>query len=281
MRIDLHLHSTASDGELPPGELVLRAGTAGLGLVALTDHDSAAGVEEARAAGTEVGVTVVPATELSSTWDGRDVHVLGYGIDPGAPSSVDRGRRARLRRRERMRSMVERLQRQGVTVTLEAVERSAGEGLAMIGRPHLARALVESGRVSSVEEAFDTLIGDDHPAFVPTDLGSPTDAVRAIVDAGGIPVWAHPPRDLLPKLLPGLRDAGMMGLEVYRASWSARRSRGVLQVAVDAGMCVTAGSDWHGPTKGGSLGEFWVGPQRIRQFLDLLGERMELPLEGH
>lgn len=281
MRIDLHMHSTASDGELPPGELMLRARAAGLGLVALTDHDSAEGVPDATKAAAEVGLAVVPASELSSTWEGRDVHILGYGIDPEAAAIVTRGRTARRRRRARMVTMVDRLREAGVAVGMADVERAAGRGRVMIGRPHLARALVDVGAAASVVEAFDTLIGDGHPAFVPTDLGSPRDAIEAVIAAGGIPVWAHPPGDQLRTLLATLVEAGLQGLEAYRAGWSARRSRQVVHAAREHGLCVTGGSDWHGPDRGGGLGDFWVTPRRIRAFLDLLGDRVDLPPGTH
>jgi len=281
MRIDLHLHSTASDGDLAPGDLMRRARAARLDVVALTDHDSAAGVPEAAAVAEEVGLILVPAAELSSTRDGRDIHILGYGIDPESRAIRNRGRMARRRRRERMAEMVDRLRGQGIDVTLADVEGAAGHERAMIGRPHLARALVVAGAAASVNVAFDTLIGDPHPAFVPTDLGSPVEAVEAVVAAGGIPVWAHPPGDQLGGLLPELVDAGLQGLEAYRAGWSGRRSRQVHRAALEHALCVTGGSDWHGPEKGGTLGEFWVPPRRIRAFLDLLGERVDLPPEAH
>ena len=281
MRVDLHLHSTASDGDLDPGALMLRARAAGLDVVALTDHDSAAGIPEAAAVAEEVGLTLVPGAELSSTWEGRDVHILGYGIDPESEVIRSRGRMARHRRRERMGEMVDRLKRQGVEITLADVERAAGREGAMIGRPHLARALVTAGRVASVAMAFDTLIGDPHPAFVPTDLGSPGDAVEAVKAAGGIPVWAHPPGDQLAALLPQLVDAGLQGLEAVRAGWSVRRTRQVIRAAREHGLCVTAGSDWHGPEKGGRLGDFWVTPRRIGAFWELLEARVNLPSEPH
>ena len=179
-----------------------------------------------------------------------------------------------------MSRMVERLRERDVLVTLDDVERAAGRNQAMIGRPHLARALVERGHVTSMEQAFHTLIGDAHPAFVPTDLGAPGAAVAVILASGGIPVWAHPPRDLLPKLLPGLVEAGLLGLEAYRAGWSARRSRPVVQAAREHGLCVSGGSDWHGPEKGGRLGDFWVTPRRIGSFLERLSDRMDLPAFG-
>lgn len=272
MRADLHLHSTASDGELAPGEVMRRAAAGGLTLVALTDHDSASGVPEAREAAAALDLTVLPGTELSSTREGREIHILGYGIDPDHPAIRRRGAVARERRRERMSAMVGNLSEQGLELSLAEVELAAGRaGLSMLGRPHLARALVAAGHVVTVEEAFDRWIGDRHPAFVPTDLGSPEEAVATIRDAGGVAVWAHPPSDLLSTCLDGLVDAGLQGVEAYRANWSPGRCRRVARAARGRGLCTTGGSDWHGPAKGGRLGDFWLPEERIADLLDRLG----------
>jgi predicted metal-dependent phosphoesterase TrpH len=272
MRADLHLHSTASDGELGPGEVIGLAAAGGLTLVALTDHDSASGVSEAQEAASPLGLTVLPGTELSSTRAGREIHILGYGIDPDHPAIRRRGARARERRRERMAAMVGHLSEQGIELSLGEVEAAAGRAsLSMLGRPHLARALVAAGHVTTVEEAFDRWIGDRHRAFVPTDLGSPEDAVATIREAGGVAVWAHPPWELLSTWLDDLADAGLQGVEAYRASWSPGRCRRVARAARGRGLCTTGGSDWHGPTKGGRLGDFWLPEERIADLLDRLG----------
>lgn len=280
MRADLHLHSTASDGELPPSELMARAAEGGLTVVALTDHDSAAGVREATPAARDLGLALIPATELSATRDGREIHILGYGIDPDHPAIRRRGEAARSLRRGRMAAMVSRLEPLGVRVSMAEVEAAAGDGRVMLGRPHLARALVRAGVVATVQEAFDRWIGDGHPAFVPTDLGTPEDAIATIRDAGGLPVWAHPPSDVLVEWLPALTESGLEGVEAYRATWSGARCRRVAKAARGQGLCVTGGSDWHGPRKGGRLGDFWLPEERIRDFLDRLDGGLDSPHPG-
>lgn len=277
MRADLHLHSTASDGEMAPAELMVRAAHSGLTVVALTDHDSAAGAAEAAAAAHGVGLALIAGTELSATRGGREVHILGYGIDPEHPSVRRRGERARALRRERMAAMVSRLGALGLELSLADVDAAAGASRAMLGRPHLARALVAAGLVGTVQEAFDRWIGDGHPAFVPTDLGTPEDAIATIRAAGGLAVWAHPPSDLLPEWLPELAQAGLEGVEAYRAAWSGARCRRVARAARALGLCVTGGSDWHGPGRGGRLGDFWLSEDRIGDFLDRLAGRPGVP----
>lgn len=273
MRADLHLHSTASDGELSPREVVATGASRGLTLLALTDHDSVAGVGEASATARELGVALVSGVECSSTRQGREIHILGYGVDPTHPAMVGHGDRARSRRRERMSVMIGRLARAGLAIGLADVEVEAGSSRTMLGRPHLARALLRAGYVSSVDEAFGRWIGDGHPAFVPTDLGPPEEAIATIRSAGGVPVWAHPPLHVLPQWLPELVDAGLQGLEAYRPAWSSGRRHRVARLAREHGLCTTGGSDWHGPGRGGRLGEFWLTEAQLGGFLELLGDR--------
>jgi predicted metal-dependent phosphoesterase TrpH len=270
MRADLHLHSTASDGELTPSELVARGAAGGLTVLALTDHDSTAGIAEAQSVARDLGVVVVPGVELSATRDGREIHVLGYGFDPAHPTILRRGERARSLRRDRMALMVERLRHAGVEVSLEEVEVTAGSARTMLGRPHLARTLVRFGRVASVDEAFDRWIGDRQAAFVPTDLGSPQEAIETILDAGGIPVWAHPPGDILWDWLPEFAEMGLQGVEALRAGWSPGKRRRVAKAGRQHGLCITGGSDWHGPTRSGRLGDFWLDEEQVRDFLERL-----------
>lgn len=258
MRLDLHLHSTASDGAWSPEALVRGAASAALDVIALADHDTTAGYAPAVAAAEELNVQVVPAVELSSTHQGRDVHILGYFIDPAAAPMVAHAQRAGRRREERMREMVGRLADAGVDVTFADVEAAAGGDRVSIGRPHLARALVAAGHVSSVQEAFDTVIGDDSDAFVPTHLLEPVEAVEIVLAAGGIPVWAHPPGDLLDPLLPALRAAGLRGLEVYRPRHRRSSVLRLESICRTSGLLRSGGSDWHGPEGGTALGDFHV-----------------------
>ena len=270
MRIDLHLHTTASDGTLSPAETVRQAAAGRLDVIAITDHDSCAGVGEAVDAAEGSALTVVSGAELSAYHDGRDVHILGYGVAPGSEVIRRYDIRAREARTARMAAMVGRLRDEGVEVTLDEVVEQAQEGRAMVGRPHLAAALVARGRVDSLAEAFDTLIGNEHPAYVPTELASPREALETILDAGGIPVWAHPPRDLLETLLGELVEQGLAGLEAYRPGWSSQRQRQTARLARDRGLLVSGGSDWHGPQRNGALGDFWVQPNQVGELLAAL-----------
>jgi len=268
MHIDLHLHSTASDGTLSPGALVEAAVAGQLDLIALSDHDTVAGVAGAIEAARGLPIEIIPALEVSSTWGGREIHILGYDVDPGEARLASHARLAEELRAERIRKMVRLLGAQGVEVSMEAVLAAAGPEAHALGRPHLARALVGAGHVSSIPEAFDRLIGDGHPAFLPASLISPEDAVVLIRDAGGEAVWAHPPSDLVGELLPPLVRAGLRGLEIYRPRAHPERILGLEQVARSSGLFRTGGSDWHGPEGGISLGTFWVSEEEVGSFLE-------------
>lgn len=271
MRLDLHMHTNRSDGILSPEALVSEAQRGRLDVIAITDHDDSSAVEPARAAVSDGALTVLSGVELSSTWQGREVHILGYGVDPRSESIQSHGARARSRRTRRMEAMVARLVKQGVQVSMQAVVEAAGAARPMIGRPHLARALVDAGYAESISQAFDTLIGDDHPAYIPTDLGSPEEVVATAREAGGVAVWAHPPMELLEALLPTLVTAGLEGLEAYRPNWSRRRVRRVVAAAEAHGLCVTGGSDWHGSERNGRVGDFWVASRLVGPFLERMG----------
>jgi len=270
VRLDLHLHTTASDGAWEPAEVVHGARSGGLHAIAITDHDTVAGVAAAQAAGVEAGVTVITGCELSSTREGRELHILGYGVALDDADLLARGERARARRHERMAEMVDRLRAQGVEVDLDSVEEVAGEG-GMIGRPHLARALVDAHQVGSVDEAFNRFIGNYHDAYVSTDLGPPEEAIEVILGAGGIPVWAHPPRDLVESLTPKLAASGLRGLEAYRTNHRASTIRWYRDLAKAHGLVVSGGSDWHNPSRNEKLGRFWSTWGQLKELLAELG----------
>jgi len=270
VRLDLHIHTTASDGAWEPAEVVHGARSGGLHAISITDHDTVAAVAAAQAAGKDAGVTVISGCELSSTLDGRELHILGYGVDISDATLLERGRRARLRRRERMADMVDRLRAQGVAVDLESVEEIAGDG-GMIGRPHLAEAMVDADHVGSLDEAFDRWIGDHHDAYVSTDLGSPQEVIEVILGAGGVPVWAHPPRDLVESLTPMLADAGLRGLEAYRISHRPSKIKQYREIAKAHGLVVSGGSDWHNPKRNEKLGSFWSTWGQLKELLAELG----------
>lgn len=247
------------------------AAEGGLDVLALTDHDTIAGYAAAEAVGREVDVQVLPGIEVSSTHDGRDVHVLGYFVDPDAPPLVAYAARAVTRRQERMQEMVSRLAEQGIRVGYEAVEQAAGPERVVIGRPHLAKALVAAGHAASVPDAFNRLIGDDAPAFVPTHLLTPVDAVELVLASGGVPVWAHPPGDLVDSLLPQLVEGGLRGLEVYRPRHARSAMLRYESICKTSGLLKSGGSDWHGPEGGTSLGDFFVTADEVAELLALGG----------
>lgn len=270
-RLDLHVHTTASDGAWSPADVVRGAAAGGLDIMAVTDHDTAAAFHEAHAAGRAAGVQVVPALEVSSGHGRRDVHVLGYFVDPSAPPLVAHAERATTHRERRMHEMIGRLRGAGVGISYEQVTEAAGPDRVALGRPHLARALVAAGHASSVDDAFARLIGDDAPAFVPAYVVDPPGAVDLVVAAGGVPVWAHPPADLLPVLLPSLIESGLRGLEVYRPR--ARRADVTRLEALcrARGLLASGGSDWHTPDGGTALGDFAVTSAQVAGLLEAGG----------
>ncbi len=272
MRVDLHMHSTASDGEFPPERVVELAREGHLDLIAIADHDTTSGYAAAKAAGNELAVEVIPAIEMSSTHEGHDLHILGYFIDPDATVLTEHTAHAQTSRSARMERMIERLAEQDVRVSMDAVRRIAGadERRKSIGRPHLARALVEAGYVKTIEEAFNRYISDDHGAFVPTSVQTPKEAIERIRQAGGVSVWAHPPRPALESLLPAFVDAGLGGLEVFRPNHS-REYQAQLEAATERyGLVKGGGSDWHG-TKDGALGGFYVEAAEVGDLLETRG----------
>ncbi len=266
MKLDLHLHSTASDGTVAPQEVARLAAGAGLDVVALADHDTVAGVRPAMEAARELPLEVIPAVELSSTANGEDVHVLGYFVDVDSPALVRHRQRNRERRAARMEAMVRRLREQGYPIARERIEEQRESSDVAFSRPHLARALVRVGHVASVPQAFAQLIGNHCPAYLPTEVATPEEAVAVVDDAGGVAVWAHPPARSLDALLPRLLRAGLRGLEAYRASRGADRSV-LLALARRHGLVVTGGSDWHGPDGPHELGAFHVTDDQVADFL--------------
>ena len=268
MRLDLHIHSTASDGAWAPEAVVRGAAAGGLDVIAIADHDTAEGFRPAEAAGREVGVEVIPAIEVSAGDRGRDIHVLGYFVDPDAGPLATHAARARGHRERRMHEMIARLAADGIEVGYDEVEAAAGPDRVVLGRPHLARALVAAGHAASVDDAFGSLIGDASSAFVPAYLLTPVAAVELVVASGGIAVWAHPPADLVSQLLPGLVRAGLRGLEVYRPRHRAADVRRLETIRVKRSLLASGGSDWHGPDAGTELGDFAVSDQQAGPLLE-------------
>jgi predicted metal-dependent phosphoesterase TrpH len=247
--IDLHTHTDRSDGTFAPSEVVRLAAERGLDVVAITDHDTTDGLEEAADAGERAGVEVVPGVELSAEHDGRSVHVLAYWIDVANDALQDELRRLRDHRLRRAELIVERLAELGVPIRLERVLELARGG--NVVRPHLAQALVEAGHVASEEEAFERWIGDGGPAHAPKHALAPVDAVRLIRDAGGVSVLAHPgmwegETPLPYELIERMSAAGMAGLEVDHTDHTPEDRERYRALAGRLGLVATGGSDCHG-----------------------------------
>ena len=246
--IDLHTHSTASDGLYPPEELVRLAHDAGLTTIALVDHDTTDGLDTASAAGERLGVTVIPGIEVNTDLPGRqgEAHVLGYYIEYERPAFQDVLRTLREARARRGVRMVERLRAQGLDVTWERV-RALAQGA--VGRPHVARALIEQGYASDVSDAFARYLNPGKPAYIPRYKLAPADAVRLIKSVRGVPVLAHPSgiMELRERVLPELVMAGLQGLECYYGQYDTETVAGLLRLADGYGLIPTGGSDYHGP----------------------------------
>lgn len=267
IRVDLHLHTWVSDGAVSPADLVRRAAAAGLDVIAVTDHDTAAGVAEASEAARDHPVRVVPGIEISTRVGGQEFHILGYWIDVSAASIVEHQIGAAVRRYDRMISMVERLRKMGIGITMEDVEAAAGPSARTLGRPHLARALHARRFTRYYNEAFDRYIGDSGPAFVAEGFPTPAEAIQRIHEAGGHAVWAHPPIETFGAILPDLARAGLDGVECYRPSVDADDALRLEDAVRRLGLFPSGGSDWHGPASG-KLGEFAVDGARIPEVLD-------------
>jgi predicted metal-dependent phosphoesterase TrpH len=268
--LDLHLHSTVSDGRLAPGDLVRHAHAHGVRIMALSDHDTTDGVAEAQQVGQQLGVRVIPAIELSTDLPGASIHVLGLFLnhqDAAFQSTIRGFREARL---TRAAEMVEALARIGAPIRLERVFEIAGEG--SVGRPHVAEALLEAGHIHSIDEAFDRFIGRGGPAYFEGFRLEPAEGIRLIHSVGGLAAWAHP-NELDGKdwreYLPGVVAAGIDGLEVYYSKDYGPEIRNqMLEACTTYGLVPTVGSDFHG------FGSLAAAPGSVQSPSDLL-ERLE------
>lgn len=259
---DLHCHSNASDGSDSPTRVVERAKEVGLAVMALTDHDTVAGVAEAREAGRRLGVEVIAGTELTCYVGSREVHVLGYGID--IDDEVLRGHCARFQeaRIRRAREIGERLAAAGAPIDMDAVMAEADGGV--VGRPHVARALVAAGHVVDFQEAFDRFLASGRPANVPKLQVGAEECVEVIRAAGGIAFMAHPALGDQFDLVEVLQRAGAVGVEVWHSAHGREDAERLEVIANNRGLLKSGGSDCHGSTKGVEpiLGKWGVDRQR-------------------
>ncbi|MFD7019368.1 PHP domain-containing protein [Streptomyces sp. NPDC059928] len=267
MRIDLHTHSTASDGTDTPAELVRNAAAAGLDVIALTDHDTTRGYAQAIAAlpGLDRDLTLVTGAELSCRIDGVGLHMLAYLFDPEEPELARERELVRDDRVPRARGMVAKLRELGVPITWEQVARIAGDG--SVGRPHVAEALVELGVVDSVSDAFvPDWLADGGRAYVGKHELDPFDAIRLVKAAGGVTVFAHPLALKRGQVVPEsaiaeLAAAGLDGIEVDHTDHDAPTRARLRSLARELGLLATGSSDYHGSRKAVRLGECTTDPE--------------------
>jgi predicted metal-dependent phosphoesterase TrpH len=267
--VDLHLHTTASDGRLTPLELVDQVTAAGVQVMAVTDHDTTAATGEARVAAAARGVALVSGIEITAVENGRDVHVLGYFIgadDPALAVFLQTARRARI---VRVEAMAGRLAALGVPIDVSGIVAEARQNTGRsIGRPQVARALVAAGHVADMREAFDRWLGNSCPGFIPREGASPEQVIAIIHRAGGIASLAHPGKTAIDSRIPALAAAGLDALEAFHPDHDEAMTRHYRQRAEQLGMLVTAGSDFHGdPSHGRSPGSITLPPgdwERLR-----------------
>jgi len=243
--VDLHTHTTASDGGHSPRELVRMALERGLRAIAVTDHDSTEGVAEAVAAAEGTDLLVIPGVEISTDVPLGEVHLLGYYLEPRSLQLQTTLTTLREARRQRAQRMVEKLAALGMPLFWDRVAAIANGGA--VGRPHVARALIEAGYVGSLEDAFSLYIGREGPAYVDRYKLTPAEAIALVATLGGLPVLAHPHyiKDL-PSVLPELVRAGLVGIEVYYTGYAPDMVASLRDLAVRHDLVATGGSDFHG-----------------------------------
>ena len=268
---DLHMHSTYSDGVYTTDELVKMAKTAGITVLALTDHDTLLGLPEMAKSAAALDLDFIPGVEFSTRWENRQVHILGYGIDQRNALLLERLADVRSARRTRLQKIITRLHEMGMDVEVPVPE----EGHRAVGRPHIARAMVAQGYVKTVQEAFDLYIGEGKPAYQPQTKMTPPEAAHIIHQAGGLAIQAHPEeigdRELALELLCTLPYDG---IEVYHPSAKGPVAQNYwLHVATERNLLVTGGSDFHGnkgrfPEK---LEDWPVPREKVQDFLRRFG----------
>ncbi|MDA0738206.1 MAG: PHP domain-containing protein [Nitrospirae bacterium] len=253
-RIDLHLHTTYSDGSHSPDEVIQFAHEAGVTALAITDHDTVEGLPEAMAAGERLGIEIISGTELSSRYEGRETHILGYFFDWQDATFEARLTELRESREQRNPRVVEKLNQLGLDISYEEVKAKAGAG--SIGRPHIAAVLVDKGYVTSTKDAFDRYLADGAPAYVERESPDTREAITWIREAGGVPVLAHPhwtkrKGPELVEMCSTLKEAGLMGIEVFYSTHTKRQTSEYLELARKLNLLMTGGSDFHGTAKPG------------------------------
>jgi len=269
--VDLHVHTTASDGTKTPREIVEMAAEVGLKAVAITDHDAVDGIDQAIHTGAELGCEIIPGVELSATVDGVDMHLLGFYVDWTHRSLLEQLRYFRKVREERAAKIVQKLNQLGLHIRLEKVKEVAGDGA--VGRPHIAEVMVQEHVVGSFNEAFSRYLGNKSPAYVPKFKISPKAGIEMIRSSGGIAVFAHPGTVRRDELIPSFIADGLQGLEVIHPDHSGATTQHYLELAKKYGLVTTGGSDFHGPnTNMSDLGGFCVPYAWVEKLKELRKE---------
>lgn len=275
--IDLHVHSTASDGTFSPAELVSYAIAKGLCAFALTDHDSVSGLAGATEAASDTSLEVIKGIEFSTVWQGSDVHIVGLDIHPDDPdfrSALDRFLSSRDLRNIRM---MEKMQKDGIPISLDKMKERFGD--TVLTRAHIARFLMEAGYVNQMSEAFDRYLSPGCPYYIEREKVTPQMAVSLIASTGGIPILAHPmlyqfSDEKLRELILSLKEYGLMGIEAIYSTYSAEEETYVKQLAEEMNLCLSGGSDFHGENKPGlDLGCGYGQLSVPYELLDKLRER--------
>ncbi len=249
--IDLHLHTTASDGSFTPEELVLKAKELGFSTIAITDHDTVDGIKVAQKLAQEVDLEVIPGIEMNTDYQNTEIHILGYYIDYKDPNFLDVLVSLQEARYNRVKEIINKLNLLGLKIEFSEVLKLAEGGA--LGRPHIAQIMLDKGYVETWRQAFDDYIGRHAPAYVERKKLTPKDAIRLIKDAGGVPVIAHPLLMERDQLLTNLLDWGIEGVEVYHTEHTEDDSNRYLKFAQENDLIITAGSDCHGPKRKGGV----------------------------
>ncbi|MGB9779364.1 PHP domain-containing protein [Caldanaerobacter sp.] len=244
MFADLHMHSKASDGTNPPRKVVELSKAHGLSCIALTDHDTVEGLEEAMEASLEFGIEVIPGIEFNCYYEGQEVHILGYCIDYRNKHFTKKIEEMKKLRNDRAKAMIKKLNDLGIEITIEDVLEFTSEGF--VGRPHIARAMVKKNYVKDVKEAFEKYIGVDGPAYVERYRITPVEAIDLILANGGVPVLAHPGLLINDSVIEELVRAGLVGIEVFHSKHTEEDEKKYLKKAKDYNLIITGGSDFHG-----------------------------------
>jgi 3',5'-nucleoside bisphosphate phosphatase len=253
--IDLHTHTTASDGRCTPADLVARAAAAGVTVLSVTDHDTVAGCAEASAAAPDAGLTLIPGIEVTAVLDDADVHVLGYFFDTGSPVLAAFLAEQRLRRVDRVRHMIDRLASSGIRLDADVILAPGIEdSTRSVGRPWIARALVAAGHVRNTNEAFDRWLSKGRPAFVPRAAAAPAEVIARLHEAGGIASMAHPGLMGLDDRIPEFAAAGLDAIEVYHTKHDDKAVARYRALADRLDLAMSGGSDFHADDMHGGLG---------------------------